>query len=70
MSLLKNHFQESRLLKVFVKEVKEALLFEEINDDFYNKHMDFVRTMIWVNIVITVFINLTIAAIFGFGFFI
>jgi len=60
-------FSGIAIIKGFVKEVKEALLFEEINDDFYNKHMDFVRTMIWVNIVITVFINLTIAAIFGFG---
>lgn len=60
-------FSGIAIIKGFVKEVKEAMLFEEINDDFYNKHMDFVKTMIWVNIVITVFVNLTVAAIFGFG---
>lgn len=63
-------FSGIAIIKGFVKELKEALLFEELNDDFYKKHMDFVRTMIWVNIVITVFINLTVAAIFGFGSYI
>lgn len=60
-------FSGIAIIKGFVKEAKEAMLFEDLNEDFYDKHMDFVKTMIWVNIVITVFINLTVAAILGFG---
>ncbi len=63
-------FSGIAIIKGFVKEVKEAVLFEEINEDFYKKHMDFVKTMIWVNISITVFINLTIATILGVGSYI
>ena len=58
------------VIKAFVKEVKEAYNFKEKNDDFYNKHMDFVRAQIWVQVVITVFINLTIATLLGVGSFI
>jgi ATP-binding cassette subfamily B protein len=58
------------VIKAFVKEVTEAFRFKEINDDFYNKHMDFVKTMIWVNIVINVFVNLTMMTIIGVGAYI
>ncbi|MDD2575226.1 MAG: ABC transporter ATP-binding protein [Acholeplasmataceae bacterium] len=63
-------FSGIQVIKAFVKEATEAYRFKEINDDFYNKHMDFVKTMIWVNIVITVFINLTMMTIIGVGAYI
>ncbi|MCK9493468.1 MAG: ABC transporter ATP-binding protein/permease [Acholeplasmataceae bacterium] len=63
-------FSGIQVIKAFVKEVTEAFRFKEINDDFYNKHMDFVKTMIWVNIVINVFISLTMMTIIGVGAFI
>lgn len=63
-------FSGIQVIKAFVKEATEAFKFKEINDDFYNKHMDFVKTMIWVNIVITVFINLTMMTIIGVGAYI
>lgn len=63
-------FSGIQVIKAFVKEVTEAFRFKEINDDFYNKHMDFVKTMIWVNIVINVFVNLTMMTIIGVGAYI
>lgn len=60
-------FSGIQVIKAFVKEITEAVRFKEINDDFYGKHMDFVKTMIWVNIIITIFINLTGMTIIGVG---
>lgn len=60
-------FSGIQVIKAFVKEVKEAMLFKERSDDFYEKHMDFVREMIKVRIVVTVFINLTAVTILIFG---
>ncbi|MDX9808374.1 MAG: ABC transporter ATP-binding protein [Acholeplasma sp.] len=60
-------FSGMNVIRAFVKEVKEALFFAEKNDDFYKKHVDFVKTMILINIVITVFINLTILTIIAYG---
>lgn len=63
-------FSGLSVIKAFVKEVKEAYNFKQHNDDFYDKHMSFVKTHIWVNIVIGIFINLTIATLLGVGAFI
>ena len=60
-------FSGIQVIKAFVKEIAEAIRFKEINDDFYGKHMDFVKTMIWVNIIITIFINVTGMTIIGVG---
>lgn len=60
-------FSGMNVIRAFVKEVKEALFFAEKNDDFYKKHVDFVKTMILINIVITIFINLTILTIIAYG---
>ena len=60
-------FSGINVIRAFVKEVKEAVFFAEKNDDFYKKHVDFVKTMILINIVITVFINLTILTIIAYG---
>lgn len=60
-------FSGMNVIRAFVKEVKEALFFAEKNDDFYKKHVDFVKTMILINIIITIFINLTILTIIAYG---
>lgn len=60
-------FSGLSVIKAFVKEVKEAYNFKEKNDDFYNKHMDFVKAQIAVQIVITVFINLTLVTLLVVG---
>ncbi len=63
-------FSGIQVIKAFVKEVKEAMLFKEKSDDFYDKHMDFVREMIKVRITITIFINLTAVTILLLGSYI
>lgn len=60
-------FSGINVIRAFVKEVKEALFFAEKNDDFYKKHVEFVKVMILINIVITIFINLTILTIIAYG---
>lgn len=60
-------FSGIQVIKAFVKEVKEAMFFKERSDDFYNKHMDFVKEMIKVQIIVTIFINLTAVTILIFG---
>jgi ATP-binding cassette subfamily B protein len=60
-------FSGFQVIRAFVKEMKEAYFFKDKNDEFYNKHVDFVKTMIVVNVVINVFINLTILVILSFG---
>lgn len=60
-------FSGIQVIKAFVREVKETVLFKEKSDDFYNKHMDFIREMIKVRIVVTVFTTLTIITILVFG---
>ncbi|HKL61082.1 MAG TPA: ABC transporter ATP-binding protein, partial [Acholeplasma sp.] len=60
-------FSGLQVVRAFVKEMKEAYFFKEKNDEFYSKHIDFVKTMIYVNVVITVFINITILVILSFG---
>jgi ATP-binding cassette subfamily B multidrug efflux pump len=60
-------FSGIQVIKAFVRETKEAMLFKEKSDDFYNKHMDFVREMVKVQIVISTFISLTFITIILFG---
>ena len=60
-------FSGMNVIRAFVKEAKESLFFAEKNDDFYKKHVEFVKVMILINIVITIFINLTILTIIAYG---
>ncbi len=60
-------FSGLSVIKAFVKEVKEAFNFKVKNDNFYDKHMGFVKTMIWFHIIISVFISLTMITLMGVG---
>ncbi|MCU0105297.1 ABC transporter ATP-binding protein/permease [Acholeplasma vituli] len=60
-------FSGMNVIRAFVKEAKESLFFAEKNDDFYKKHVEFVKVMILINIVITIFINITILTIIAYG---
>ncbi|MDY0210855.1 MAG: ABC transporter ATP-binding protein [Acholeplasma sp.] len=62
-------FSGFSVIRAFVREVKEAYFFKLKNDHFYEKHIDFVKTMIFVNIIINIFINLTILTIIVYGAF-
>lgn len=63
-------FSGLSVIKAFVKEVKESYTFAEHNQDFYNKHMDFVKTSIWVSMVINTFVNLTVITLLSVGSYI
>jgi ATP-binding cassette subfamily B protein len=63
-------FSGISVIRAFVREAKEAYFFKLKNDHFYEKHVDFVKTMIFVNIIINVFINLTILTIIVYGAYI
>lgn len=60
-------FSGIQVIKAFVKEVKEAMLFKERSDEFYEKHMDYIKEAIKVQIVVAIFINLTAVTILIFG---
>ncbi|MGI6360416.1 MAG: ABC transporter ATP-binding protein [Acholeplasmatales bacterium] len=60
-------FSGLSVIKAFVKEVQEAYNFKVKSDDFYDKHMDFVKNQIWFHIIITIFINLTLITLLGVG---
>ena len=62
-------FSGFSVIRAFVREAKEAYFFKLKNDQFYEKHVDFVKSMIFVNIIINVFINLTILTIVVYGAF-
>lgn len=64
------NFSGMQVIRAFVKEMKQAYFFKDKNDSFYEKHVDFVKTMIFVNVIINLFINLTILVILGFGAFV
>lgn len=63
-------FSGIQVIKAFVRETKEAVLFKERSDDYYNKHMDFIKEMIKVQIIVTVFISLTMVTILVLGSYI
>lgn len=63
-------FSGIQVIKAFVREVKEAFEFKKINDDFYDKHMGFVKAFLWVNIVISTFISITSVTIIVVGAYI
>lgn len=60
-------FSGLSVIKAFVKEVKESFNFKEKNDDFYNKHMDFVKSQVWFHMIISTFISLTMITLMSVG---
>ncbi len=60
-------FSGLSVIKAFVKEVKESFNFKEKSDDFYNKHMDFVKSQIWFHMIISTFISLTMITLMSVG---
>lgn len=60
-------FSGLSVIKAFVKEVKEAFNFKVKNDDFYDKHMGFVKTQVWFHMIISAFISLTMITLMTVG---
>ncbi len=60
-------FSGLSVIKAFVKEVKESFNFKVKSDDFYNKHMDFVKSQVWFHMIISTFISLTMITLMSVG---
>lgn len=61
------NFSGITVIKAFVREAKEYLLFKQRNDELYNKQMGFVKYMVFVNIMISAALNVVILTIIVFG---
>ena len=61
------NFSGITVIKAFVREAKEYLLFKQRNDELYNKHMGFVKYMVFVNIIISIALNVVILTIIVYG---
>lgn len=61
------NFSGIRVIKAFVREAKEYMFFQKKNDEFYEKHLGFVKSMVFINIMIGVAINFVILFILVFG---
>lgn len=63
------NFSGISVIKAFVREKKEAVYFNQRNDDLYNKNMNFVKFIIGVNIALSMALNLIILLIIMYGSF-
>lgn len=61
------NFSGITVIKAFVREAKEYMLFRQRNDNLYNKQMGFVKYMVFVNIMISVALNVVILTIIVYG---
>jgi ATP-binding cassette subfamily B protein len=61
------NFSGITVIKAFVREAKEYMLFRQRNDNLYNKQMGFVKYMVFVNIVIGLALNIVILTIIVYG---
>ncbi len=61
------NFSGIRVIKAFVREMKELMFFSKKNKNFYDKQMNFVRHMVGINIIIQIGINFIVLFIVIFG---
>ncbi len=61
------NFSGITVVKAFVREMKEYMLFRQRNDELYAKHMGFVKYMVFVNIFISIALNVVILTIIVYG---
>jgi len=61
------NFSGIRVIKAFVREIKEFMFFQKKNDRFYDRQINFVKSMVFINIIISISLNLVILFIFVFG---
>lgn len=61
------NFSGITVVKAFVREIKEYMLFRQRNDELYQKHMGFVKYMVFVNIFISIALNVVILTIIVYG---
>ncbi|HHT99149.1 MAG TPA: ABC transporter ATP-binding protein [Acholeplasma sp.] len=61
------NFSGITVIKAYVREIKEAMFFRKKNLELYDKDLNFVKTMILVQISISIAINAVILVIIGYG---
>jgi ATP-binding cassette, subfamily B, multidrug efflux pump len=61
------NFSGITVIKAFVREMKEALLFKDRNMDLYDKNIKFIKYIIGINIAIGIALNIVITLIVIFG---
>jgi ATP-binding cassette, subfamily B, multidrug efflux pump len=61
------NFSGITVIKAFVREIKESMLFQRKNRDLYDKTMKFVRYLIFIEIGISIAINLVVLLILFYG---
>ncbi len=61
------NFSGIRVIKAFVREIKEYMFFQKKNEAFYDKQIKFVKSMVFINIMIGLALNFVILFIVVFG---
>ncbi len=61
------NFSGITVIKAFVREIKESMLFQRKNRDLYDKTMKFVKYLIFIEIAISIAINLVVLLILFYG---
>lgn len=61
------NFSGITVIKAFVREAKEYMLFKQRNDELYSRHMGFIKYMVAVNIMISITLNVVVLTIVVFG---
>jgi ATP-binding cassette, subfamily B, multidrug efflux pump len=61
------HFSGISVVKAYVREIKQGILFQNRNEVLYDKNMGFVKYLVGINIAISVGLNLVIMLIIAYG---
>ncbi|MCF7933089.1 MAG: ABC transporter ATP-binding protein/permease [Acholeplasmataceae bacterium] len=61
------HFSGISVIKAYVREIKQGLLFQNRNEVLYDKNMGFVKYLVAINVAISVGLNLVIMLILIYG---
>lgn len=66
---VQENYSGIRVIKAFVREIKEFMLFRQKNNVLYDKQIGFVKSMVFINILIGIALNVVILFIVVFGSF-
>jgi ATP-binding cassette subfamily B protein len=61
------NFSGIRVIKAFVREIKEFMFFQKKNEHFYDRQINFVKSMVFINIMISLALNFVVLFIVIFG---
>lgn len=61
------HFSGISVIKAYVREIKQGILFQNRNEVLYDKNMGFVKYLVGINVAISVGLNMVIMLILVYG---